>query len=83
MPVDTRNSFITAPEYMQDKQNFNEILHWCDFPETVSIMWIKLMEAWLSGGIHDSIFLHYTAWFHPDLFRATYCLIDVYSGGMV
>lgn len=78
-----RNSFITAPEYMRSQQDFNEIIRWCDFPENVSIIWIKLVESWMSGSVHDTLFLDYTARLDPELFRATYCLIDVYSGGSI
>ena len=83
MWISGRNSFITAPERMQSQQSFNEIITWCDFPETVPIIWIKQVESWMSGFIHDTLFLDYTAQFNPELFRATYCLIDVYSGGLV
>lgn len=76
-----RNSFTTAPEHMKTAQEFNEIAYWCDFPSTVPITWIRLVEAWMNGSLHDRIFLDYVSMIDPDLFRATYCLIDVYSGG--
>jgi len=79
----SKASFITAPDYMQNTQTFNEIAAWCDFPPTVSILWIRLVEAWMEGSIHDKIFLDYVAMIDPNLFRATYCLIDVYSGGSI
>ena len=81
MALGVRNSFITAPEHMQTAQEFNEITFWCDFPPDVSITWIRLVEAWMGGVLHDKIFLDYVSMLDPNLFRATYCLIDVYSGG--
>jgi len=77
------NSFITAPEQMRSQRDFNEIIKWCDFPENVPIIWIKLVESWMSGFVHDTLFLDYTAQLSPELFKATYCLIDVYSGGLI
>ena len=79
----TDNSFITAPLYMRSKQDFDEIINWCDFPETVSVVWINILQSWMSGKIGNSLFLDWVAWSEPELFRATFCLIDVYSGGIL
>lgn len=83
MTRDTRNSYITSPDYMQTAESFNEIVSWCGLPDKVAYTWLELMGAWINGGVSDALLLDYMAWLHPEIFEATWCLINVYSGGAI
>jgi hypothetical protein len=82
MVAEFGSSFALAPEYMKNKEAFNEIAEFCEFPEVLPVDYIMLLSRWLNG-MSDDVFLEITSLVHADLFEATYCLISVYSGGSV